>query len=47
MTALAQSETPLAIVQHSSHFTPQEQYGQLRRYREIKQGDNCLSFYER
>jgi 16S rRNA (guanine966-N2)-methyltransferase len=45
--ALDQSETPLVIVQHSSHFTPQETYGNLRRYREIKQGDNCLSFYER
>ncbi len=47
MAALDQSQTPLAIVQHSSRFTPQEQYGHLRRYREIKQGDNCLSFYER
>jgi 16S rRNA (guanine966-N2)-methyltransferase len=47
MAALDQSETPLVIVQHSSHFTLHEQYGHLRRYREIKQGDNCLSFYER
>jgi 16S rRNA (guanine966-N2)-methyltransferase len=47
MTALDQSETPLVIVQHSSHFTPQEEYGNLRRYRVIKQGDNVLSFYER
>jgi 16S rRNA (guanine966-N2)-methyltransferase len=47
MTALDHAETALAIVQHSSRFTPQEQYGSLRRYREIKQGDNCLSFYAR
>ncbi len=47
MAALDHAGTPLAIVQHSSHFRAQEQYGQLRRYREIKQGDNCLSFYER
>lgn len=47
MAALDQSETPLVIVQHSSHFRPQEAYGTLRRYREIKQGDNCLSFYQR
>jgi 16S rRNA (guanine966-N2)-methyltransferase len=47
MAALDQSETGLAILQHSSHFTPEEAYGNLRRYREIKQGDNCLSFYER
>ena len=45
MTALDHAETPLVIVQHSSHFTPQEQYGHLRRYRVIKQGDNSLSFY--
>jgi 16S rRNA (guanine966-N2)-methyltransferase len=47
MIALDQSEIPLVIVQHSSHFTPQESYGQLERYRVIKQGDNSLSFYER
>ena len=45
MTALGASETELAIVQHSSRFTPQEQYGHLQRYRAIKQGDNTLSFY--
>jgi 16S rRNA (guanine966-N2)-methyltransferase len=47
MAALDRSETGLAILQHSSRFTPEEAYGNLRRYREIKQGDNCLSFYER
>ena len=47
MAALDQQGTPLAIVQHSSRFTTQEQYGRLRRYREIRQGDNRLSFYER
>ncbi|MGB6941537.1 MAG: 16S rRNA (guanine(966)-N(2))-methyltransferase RsmD [Bryobacteraceae bacterium] len=47
MGALGQSETPLVILQHSSHFAPEEAYGNLRRYREIKQSDNCLSFYER
>jgi len=47
MAALNQSGTPLAIVQHSSRFATQEHYGQLRRYREIRQGDNRLSFYER
>ncbi len=47
LNALDQSETPLVIVQHSSRFTPQEDYGRLRRCRNIKQGDNCLSFYRR
>jgi len=46
MTALDQSETPLVIVQHSSRFTPPEEYGRLRRYRVIKQGDNVLSFFQ-
>jgi 16S rRNA (guanine966-N2)-methyltransferase len=45
--ALDHSEIALVVVQHSAHFSPQQQYGNLRRYREIKQGDNCLSFYER
>jgi 16S rRNA (guanine(966)-N(2))-methyltransferase RsmD len=47
MAALDQSETGLVIVQHSSHFTPQEEYGSLERYRAIKQGDNSLSFYRK
>ena len=47
MIALDRSETALVIVQHSSRFTPQEQYGGLRRYRAIKQGDNSLSFYRK
>jgi 16S rRNA (guanine966-N2)-methyltransferase len=47
MNALDQSGTALVVVQHSSRFTPQEEYGRLRRYRGIKQGDNCLSFYKR
>jgi 16S rRNA (guanine966-N2)-methyltransferase len=47
MTALGRSETPLVILQHSSRFQPQAEYGPLLRYREIKQGDNSLSFYRR
>jgi 16S rRNA (guanine966-N2)-methyltransferase len=47
MNALARSETPLVVVQHSARFTPQQEYGHLRQYRAIKQGDNCLSFYAR
>jgi 16S rRNA (guanine966-N2)-methyltransferase len=47
MNALDQSETRLVIVQHSSRFAPPDEYGHLRRYRVIKQGDNSLSFYER
>jgi 16S rRNA (guanine(966)-N(2))-methyltransferase RsmD len=47
MIALERSHVPLVVVQHSPRFTPPDQCGLLRRYREIKQGDNCLSFYER
>ena len=47
MAALETSETALVIVQHSARFEPPEQYGRLRRYRRIKQGDNVLSFYQR
>lgn len=47
MAALDRAGTPLAILQHSSRFTPEEHYGELRRYRVIKQGDNSLSFYAR
>jgi 16S rRNA (guanine966-N2)-methyltransferase len=47
ISALDHSETPLVIAQHSSRFTPQEEYGNLQRYRVIKQGDNALSFYRK
>ncbi len=47
MTALGESETALVIVQHSARFQPREEYGHLRRYRVIRQGDNVLSFYQR
>jgi 16S rRNA (guanine966-N2)-methyltransferase len=46
LATLGESETPLVIAQHSRRFQPQEEYGRLRRYREIKQGDNVLSFYQ-
>jgi hypothetical protein len=45
--ALDGSDTALVIVQHSSRFAPQERYGSFEHYRQIKQGDNCLSFYQR
>jgi hypothetical protein len=33
-------------VQHDRRFKLAEMYGALKRVREIKQGDNVLSFYE-
>lgn len=47
MNALDRAETPLAIAQHSSRAKLEDAYGSLKRYRIIKQGDNCLSFYAR
>jgi 16S rRNA (guanine966-N2)-methyltransferase len=47
LTALADTETTLAIAQHASRFTLEEQYGALCKTRVLKQGDNSLSFYER
>jgi 16S rRNA (guanine(966)-N(2))-methyltransferase RsmD len=46
MIALEHSRVPLVVVQHSSRCAPPDRCGRVCRYREIKQGDNCLSFYE-
>ena len=36
----------LAIAQHPSRLELKPKYGNLRRYRVVKQGDNSLSFYD-
>jgi len=45
--ALAETPCSLAIAQHASRLTLEECYGNLRRVRVLRQGDNSLSFYER
>jgi 16S rRNA (guanine966-N2)-methyltransferase len=45
LAALDKPETKLVIVQHASRQALEEEYGNLRRYRVLKQGDNSLSFY--
>lgn len=45
LTALGQGSSELVIVQHSRRSTLQPCYGRLQRSRELKQGDNVLSFY--
>jgi 16S rRNA (guanine966-N2)-methyltransferase len=45
LTLLGESENKLVIAQHSSRVTLSDQYGRLRRYRVLKQGDNSLSFF--
>jgi 16S rRNA (guanine966-N2)-methyltransferase len=46
LVALSRSGCSLAIAQHSSRLLLEDQYGQLRKTRVLKQGDNSLSFYE-
>jgi len=35
----------VVIVEHSRKKVPNDEFGALRRYRLVKQGDSCLSFY--
>jgi 16S rRNA (guanine966-N2)-methyltransferase len=46
-SSLAAARSPLVIAQHSSKLTLDGGYGDLTRYRVLKQGDNTLSFYRR
>jgi 16S rRNA (guanine966-N2)-methyltransferase len=45
MEAIQATGADLAIVQHSVRFKPSPEYGSFVWYRELKQGDNALSFY--
>ena len=46
LTTLGAAPTSASvIVQHSSRVDLKEEYGSLRRYRVLKQGNNALSFY--
>jgi 16S rRNA (guanine966-N2)-methyltransferase len=45
MGLLPESDPELVIVQHHFKQALEESYGQLNRYRVVRQGDNCLSFY--
>jgi 16S rRNA (guanine966-N2)-methyltransferase len=47
LTALGKSQCGLVIVQHSSRRALPEEFGNLRRYRVLTQGDNSLSFYRK
>jgi 16S rRNA (guanine(966)-N(2))-methyltransferase RsmD len=47
LTAFGSSTAVVAVVQHSFKAKLAEEYGSLTKYREVKQGDNVLSFYER
>jgi 16S rRNA (guanine966-N2)-methyltransferase len=51
LAALAEStllrERSIVIVEHEKRFDPGEEFGELRRYRKLVQGDAALSFYRR
>jgi len=38
-------ETSVVIAEHGKRFDPGEEFGELRRYRKLEQGDAGLSFY--
>jgi 16S rRNA (guanine966-N2)-methyltransferase len=42
---LGEHPVPLVIVQHPSKLELGETHGRLARYRVVRQGDNCLSFF--
>ena len=43
---LAGTECRLAIAQHAARFALEASYGGLTKARVLRQGDNCLSFFE-
>ena len=42
---LGTQDAALVVVQHARKLELAEGYGKLQRYRQVKQGDNLLSFY--
>ena len=46
MEALGAELSPMVIAQHDIRLKLADQYGGLTRRRELRQGDNVLSFYE-
>lgn len=51
LSALAESkvlkESGTVIAEHEKRFDPGEDFGRLRRYRQLAQGDAALSFYRK
>ncbi|MBK5292721.1 MAG: 16S rRNA (guanine(966)-N(2))-methyltransferase RsmD [Acidobacteriia bacterium] len=45
LSQLGERTGGIVIAQHASRFPLGEQYGRLRRYRQLRQGDNTLSFF--
>lgn len=47
LETIAATQCELVIAQHTTRFTLAETYGALKKKRILRQGDNCLSFFER
>ncbi len=47
LSAIAKSSKGLVVAQHASRLELLPDYGGLRRYRILRQGDNSLSFYRK
>lgn len=45
LAQLGNARAPYVIAQHTSRLSLDEWFGDLRKYRVLKQGDNSLSFY--
>jgi 16S rRNA (guanine966-N2)-methyltransferase len=45
LTAVSEKAVGLVIAEHQKRFDPGDEFGRLRRYRTLKQGDAALSFY--
>ena len=41
------AEGGIVVVEHRAKLPPQEEYGELRMYRHVKQGESALAFYGR
>lgn len=46
LNILGEKPPALVVAQHASRFALEERYGNLRRIRVLRQGDNSLSFFE-
>jgi 16S rRNA (guanine966-N2)-methyltransferase len=46
-TADVLADDPVVVVEHRAKMPPDVEYGELRLYREVKQGESALAFYGR
>jgi 16S rRNA (guanine966-N2)-methyltransferase len=46
LETLSAGRCGLVVAQHATHFALEERYGLLSKTRVLRQGDNCLSFFE-